>query len=99
MPGDSALSEAGEQDLSAAFDRAREIKDSHGLELMAKANVVGVGVGLRTREGAQTREVALIVMVTQKLPRSMLEPEDILPRAIEGVPIDVQAVGELRPQA
>ena len=92
------MTEGEDSEFSAAYARARKIKDAYAPEIMGKANVVGVGVGLRTRNGAQTQEVALVVMVTQKLPRSMLEPGDVLPRAIEGVPVDVQAVGELRPQ-
>lgn len=61
--------------------------------LLAKANVVGVGVGYRS---GTEREVALVVMVKQKLPRTQLREEDLLPGEIEGVPVDVRAVGELR---
>jgi hypothetical protein len=36
------------------------------------------------------------VMVTHKVPRAQLTAEDVIPRQIEEVPVDVQAVGELR---
>lgn len=79
-----------------AFSRVQQVKETHADELLGKANVVGVGVGLRSRGGAQTQEVVLVVMVSQKLPARMLAAEDVIPREIEGVPVDVQAVGELQ---
>ena len=83
-------------EVDAAYARASRIKETHSAELLAKANVVGVGVGLRSRGGAQTQDVVLVVMVTQKMPPRMLAEEDLIPLEIEGVPVDVQAVGELR---
>ncbi len=79
----------------SAFERARSVKDAHESELMAKANVVGVGVGLRQRGGAHTDDVALVVLVREKVPRSALAPEDIIPSEINGMPVDVQEVGEI----
>jgi hypothetical protein len=78
------------------LDRLREIKAVYEADLMRKANVVGVGIGLRQREGEPTRELAIIVSVTHKVPFSRLSPGDVIPRELEGVPVDVQAVGELR---
>lgn len=75
--------------------RASAVKRQYQGELLAKANVVGVGVGFRTRGGERTDEVALVVMVTQKLPRSQLAPEDVLPRQIDGIRVDVQEVGQI----
>jgi hypothetical protein len=37
-----------------------------------------------------------VVSVTEKLPVDQLNPEDVIPRELEGVPVDVQAVGTLR---
>ena len=63
---------------------------------MSKANVVGIGVGYRYQAGKPTGTVALVVMVSRKVPRHALAPQDILPTEIEGIPVDVQEVGELR---
>ncbi|HHS97172.1 MAG TPA: hypothetical protein ENK08_04645 [Chloroflexi bacterium] len=63
---------------------------------MRKANVVGVGIGFRQREGRPLDELAIIVSVTHKVPRERLSPDDLIPSELEGVPVDVQAVGELR---
>jgi hypothetical protein len=71
-------------------------RTAHEETLLAKANVVGVGVGFRGVRVEATGEVTLVVMVTRKAPRSQLAPEDFIPDRIEDVPVDVQAVGELR---
>jgi hypothetical protein len=72
------------------------VKQAHEDELMAKANVLGVGVGLRQRRGQRGDEIALIVLVTRKVPAGQLDPSDVIPREIDGVPVDVQEVGDLR---
>lgn len=77
-------------------DKASAIQKAYQSDLMAKANVVGVGVGYRQKAGKRTDLVALVVMVERKLPRSALAPEDILPDEIEGVPVDVQEVGQIK---
>lgn len=79
----------------ADLARAQAVRDVHQAELMARANVVGVGVGVRTRRGRRSREVALVVMVRQKVPRASLAEADLLPTEIDGVPVDVVEVGEI----
>ena len=83
-------------ETESAYTRVSQVRQTHSAELLAKANVVGVGVGLRSRGGAQTQEVVLVVMVRQKLPQRVLAEQDRIPHEIDGVPVDVQAVGELR---
>lgn len=77
------------------FARAQSVRQAHEADLMHRANVVGVGVGFRTRGGHREREVALVVMVRQKVPRTMLAEADVLPGQIDGVPVDVVEVGEI----
>jgi len=55
--------------------------------------VAGVGVGYRS---GTERELALVAMVKQKLPRTQLQDEDLRPAEIDGSRVDVRAVGELR---
>jgi hypothetical protein len=77
---------------------AKQVQAKYAQELMQKANVIGVGVG-RAREGDEpTTEVAIVVMVEKKLPEDQLNHDDILPRDIEGVRVDVQEVGTLDAQ-
>ena len=76
--------------------KARAIKEAYQSELMLKANVVGLGVGYCHKNGEPTQEIALIVLVNRKLPRSALEERDLLPEQIEGIPVDVQEVGDIK---
>lgn len=93
MTGSEETTETEEQQDLA---RVRAVKAAHEHALLRKANVVAVGVGLRRRRGKPTGELAIIVSVTRKVPRAELAPEDIIPSELEGVPVDVQAVGELK---
>jgi len=78
------------------LDRLRMVKAAHEADLMRKANVVGVGIGFRQREGESADEPAIVVSVTHKVPFSQLAPSDVIPRELEGIPVDVQVVGELQ---
>ncbi|MEZ4593761.1 MAG: hypothetical protein R3D55_21840 [Chloroflexota bacterium] len=74
------------------------VKEAHEAELLAKKNVVGVGIGFRQQRQMRSDEVVLVVMVERKVPRAQLAPEDIIPGQIEGVPVDVQESGRIVPQ-
>lgn len=89
---------SGEIDREQAAARAQAVKQAYASQLMSKANVVGVGVGFQTRRGKRTGQVGLVVMVSQKLPIAQLQPGDVIPREIDGVPVDIQEVGEIRAQ-
>lgn len=78
------------------YERAKQVKAAHQDMLLQKANVVGVGIGYAQRSSQATDELCLVVMVSQKLPDEALRPEDRIPRELEGVPVDVQQVGDLR---
>ena len=78
--------------------RIRAVKNKHERRLLRKKNVVGVGIGLRERKGQQVEEMVLTVMVRQKQPPSTLLPWDRIPQELDGVPVDVQVVGELQAQ-
>jgi hypothetical protein len=89
---------APSSDMQAAIEKARAVKRAHEGELLSRANVVGVGIGFRRKGGRQADQVALVVMVKQKLPTSLVAPDDVIPAEIDGVPIDVQEVGEISAQ-
>ena len=86
------------QDLRAATNRIMAIMQSHKGELLAKPNVVGVAVGFRQVKGRSTDTLALVVMVDHKIPQNLLTPEQQIPMTIEGIPIDVQELGEISAQ-
>lgn len=78
------------------MEELKAVKDAHQADLMRKANVVGVGIGLRQRDGEFTDEPVIIVSVTHKVPLAQLAPRDVIPRELDGMPVYVQAVGKLR---
>ena len=79
-----------------AYEHAKAVKQAHEKELLAKANVVGVGVGFKTEHGQLTDTLAVVVNVTHKRAVTELAPEDVLPAEIDGVPVDVQEVGQIK---
>lgn len=76
--------------------QATQAKAIHEYELLAKNNVVGVGVGYKETNGVYTDDVAVIVLVEQKKPMAALQPEDTIPRDLQGMRTDVIEVGFLR---
>lgn len=80
----------------SAIEHAQQVKRRHEQELLRKANVVAVGVGLRTRGGQATDEVCIVVSVKTKVPPAQLKPADLIPASIENVPIDVVETGVIR---
>ncbi|GGZ91618.1 hypothetical protein GCM10010329_10060 [Streptomyces spiroverticillatus] len=63
------------------------------------ANVVGFGHGVKWTNGEPTGEPAVLVLVNQKVPESMLPERDVIPRRMDdGTPTDVVAVGHISAQ-
>ncbi len=79
-----------------AIERASQVKTRYEKELMKRANVIGVGIGYKYKNGQLTDEIVLIVNVSDKKPVAELAKEDLLPREIDGVPVDVQEIGPIR---
>lgn len=82
-------------DQDEQISHAREVKRRHEEELLAHPGVTGVGIGWRYKGEVMTDEVCIVVMVQEKLAPDDLDPDDVLPAEIEGVPVDVQQSGDL----
>lgn len=78
------------------LDWIRQIKEKHEAWLLAKKNVIGVGIGFREKEGQMTEQMALVVSVSKKLTSGEVSVIDLIPAELEGVPVDVKEVGEIR---
>jgi hypothetical protein len=78
------------------FEKARVVKEKFETELLKLEHVVGVGIGLRKKDGIYTDEVALVVMVKKKMLEIELAQADLIPQELEGVVVDVQEIGEVR---
>jgi hypothetical protein len=72
-------------------------KEAHTEALLARPNVVGVGVGYKLRREGRTEILSVVALVRQKVPRAQLAADAVVPRTVEGIPTDVIEVGELRP--
>jgi len=59
----------------------------------APANVVGMGVGVKWKNGRPTGEPALVVLVTHKVPKEQLGESDLIPLKLEDMQTDVLAIG------
>ena len=78
-----------------ALKKAIEVQNRHQEELLRYPNVTGVAVGYRQKGGKETDEVVIQVFVKKKLPKGELQPQEIIPSEIEGIPVDVKESSEL----
>jgi len=69
--------------------KAHEMKEKNASLLMGKANVTGVGVGYKIKNGKKTKQISIRVYVSKKLPKEKLSPGDLLPKKIGNIPVDV----------
>jgi hypothetical protein len=84
---------------SPQTEQAKSAQALHENTLLAKPNVVGVGVGYKESNGVVTDDVALVVLVEQKKPLAALDEQALIPREIDGMRTDVLEVGYLRANA
>lgn len=77
----------------ATLARLTEIQTKYLEQLMALPHVVGVGIGMARVGDATTEQAAIVVMVDAKLPIAQLAAEEMIPQELDGVRVDVQAVG------
>jgi hypothetical protein len=75
------------------FQAVSDVQAQYGPQIMSLPHVVGIGIGYRKRQNRATDELALVVMVDQKVPETLLAQNDIVPKTLDGVPVDVQETG------
>ncbi len=82
--------------IQAQIERVSAVQQKYADQLMRIPGVVGVAVGFATKAGAPTQEVALIIMVQQKMPETqIIDTKMVLPHTLDGVRVDVQETGLL----
>jgi len=57
----------------------KSTKRKHEAFLRRLPNVVGVGIGPKTRDGQRTAEMAIRVYVSRKVPAEALPPDERIP--------------------
>lgn len=75
--------------------QATAVQTKYNDELMQKAHVQGTAVGLAKVGGQLTDEIVLVVLVDEKVPESQLAPDDVIPRYLDNVRVDVQEIGRI----
>lgn len=65
----------------------------HEEQVMQLPNVTGIGIGKKAGKDI------IKVFVTQKLPESALQPDEIIPKTLEGYQTDVEEIGVVTAQA
>ncbi len=80
----------------AELNRLRAIKARYERKLLKLPNVVGIGIGFREVAGQVTDQLAIIALVSHKVPLGQLRRRDRIPRELDGIPVDVKQVGTFR---
>ncbi len=81
-------------DITKRTASIAEVQAKYDDYLMSFPNVVGTGVGYRQRKSQPTKELCLVVMVSRKLAPENLPAGAMLPRQLDGLPIDVVETGK-----
>ncbi|MCG6134770.1 MAG: hypothetical protein MET45_08910 [Nostoc sp. LLA-1] len=74
------------------MNKVNTVKQNYEEQLMRLPNVTGVGIG--EKQG----KTVIKVFVTQKIPQSDLQPQEIVPKSIEGCETDVEEIGTITAQ-
>lgn len=72
--------------------RAEEVHKKYSERLLhTYHDAIGVNVGYKTKDGVERieGEFCLIVWVEKKLPESLVAPDQLLPKEVDGVDVDV----------
>jgi hypothetical protein len=72
-------------------------KEKYTKDLLARPGVHAVGVGLKERGGVLTNELVIVCFVEKKRPLSSLNPDDVIPPLLDGIPTDVHETGKFKP--
>jgi hypothetical protein len=72
-----------------------ELQASREDELLAKENVVGVGIGHKVKDGEDTGTNCIQVHVRQKMPEELLTKGDVVPKTMDRRPTDVIEIGDV----
>lgn len=77
------------------YEKVKRVKDKYEDFLMSKEGVVGCSIGYKVVGGKKTEKLSIVCLVKEKKPAERLKKSDLVPKEIEGVPVDVVEVGEI----
>lgn len=73
----------------AVYRKAERVLDKHGQRLRDRKGVIGCSIGYREVDGKRTSELCIKIHVEKKIEREKLRANQLLPKTIDGVPVDV----------
>lgn len=75
-----------------SMDKAHEVAVD---EILPRNNVLGIASGIKWKNGAPTGEPALLILVSQKLPKDAISKKDLIPSKCQDIQTDVLAIGNV----
>ena len=85
-----------ESTVPEEFNGLAGTQATHEHTLLDKPNVVGVALGNKYTNGVDTGEKGISVLVESKVREHLLGADELIPRTVDGVALDVQEVGILQ---
>ena len=79
---------ANQEDQRARAE-VRPVKERIEDELLRIPGVTGVDIRRKVTKGKETEQVAIVVSVEKKKPKTALDKTELIPAEIDGVPTDV----------
>jgi len=80
-------------DLERLLQDAVAVKRQALDKLFAMRNVVGIGIGFKVAGGVVTRDLAVTINVSKKVPTAQLTASDLIPKLIGSIKTDVVETG------
>lgn len=77
------------------MDKCRSVLKRRCSDLMAHANVVATGIGYKVSNGQQTDQLSIVCSVVTKKNKADLNPGEVIPQAVDGIPTDVIETGKI----
>lgn len=93
VPVDNRMRENKED--KSRWDEVSRIQNKHESDLLKYSNVVGISNGFRIRDGKNTNERCIVVLVAKKVSEESLDKEDVIPKEIDSIKTDVVEVGQV----
>ena len=81
--------------LEGKYQEIADIQEAEEDALLAKENVVGVGVGHKIKAEKDTGEPCLTVFVSQKLDPELIRVNDMIPATVQKFKVDVVETGDI----
>ena len=75
--------------MAEARAKIKAVQEKHLDRLLARPNVTAVDINYRTKGGEKTDQLCLVIWVRRKRRESRISAKEVLPREIDGVPVDV----------